>query len=256
MDGQGRIFVTLFVSAMFAALPVPGYSCSLIGCVVKNGKQGPEMAAHFSVSVRSGSKPIGGATVLVTREGENEFAAKFSGSTGADGRVRFSLPPGNYGLAADLFGIGLGGVNCFHVSAWPSLAAKRFVALTWDEDTAPLAHVAGRVMDFQPGTGEGPIWNLIHSHDVPIEAARLTLRDPETATEFQTVTDHDGTYSFGAIPDGMYILHIEGGIGRDYDPADLSIRVSSNATASSLPLLRRMEDGCYHISLRLVTTGK
>jgi hypothetical protein len=131
------------------------------------------------------------------------------------------------------------------------------VKLEWGDEAPATRRIAGRLIDSQPGTGENPIWNIIHRVNVPITEARLNLQDPVTRKSFSTTSDQTGTFAMEGIPAGIYVLHIEGGSGgRDYEPTDLLIRLSPRATRDALELTRREAGGgsCGGTSLDLVNT--
>jgi len=69
----------------------------------------------------------------------------------------------------------------------------------------------------------------------------LRLQDPLTGAVYSTLSDSDGHFSFGQIPKGIYVLHIEAGTapgGRGYDSTDLLVRLSDTAKQAMLLLTR------------------
>jgi hypothetical protein len=124
--------------------------------------------------------------------------------------------------------------------------------------TAPATRqIAGKLIDSQPGTGEGPIWNLVHRVNVPVVGAKLTLQNPVTSETYNAISDQDGSFSFEQAPVAVYVLHIEGGgSGRTYDPTDLQIRLSPTANRDRLELIRRDTSGgsCGGTHLELISS--
>ena len=88
--------------------------------------------------------------------------------------------------------------------------------------------------------------NVIHRIDVPISGARMKLQDPLTGKFFNAVSDHNGDFAFDSAPQGIYVLHIDGGTvseDREYDSTDLLIQLSGTAMPNSLLLMRREVGG-------------
>jgi hypothetical protein len=115
----------------------------------------------------------------------------------------------------------------------------------WGDDAPATSRIAGKLVDSQPGKGGTPLWNLIHRVDVPITGAALRLQDPTSRAVYNAMSDRDGGFSFDAVPNGTYVLHIEGGAagGRAYDPTDSLIRLSSSADRDWLFFKRREAGG-------------
>jgi hypothetical protein len=71
----------------------------------------------------------------------------------------------------------------------------------------------------------------------PTGEAQLELEDPLAGAIYTTVSDNDGRFSFGDVPSGTYVLHIEGGathVGHELEPTDLLIRVTDTASRNML----------------------
>jgi hypothetical protein len=153
------------------------------------------------------------------------------------------VPPGEYWLDTDYLGISAGS-QCFHIAASPSFKAKKRIAYEWGALAPGFRRAAGRLTDSEPGTGEAPIWNLIHRVEVPIRAARLTLRSPLSTEVFETTTDENGSFSFVGVPNGTYVLHAEGGKSdREYEATDILIAVGATAKRDNLLLVREDAGG-------------
>jgi hypothetical protein len=212
------------------------------------------MNRNFVVAVKHEGKPLKGVTVKVT---DASATLRFSAETTSTGAASIAgLPPGDYWLDISFLGIGAG-YECFHVSERPSRRAKQRVKFEWGDEAPATRRIAGRLIDSRPGTGENPIWNIIHRVNAPITEARVNLQDPITQKIFSTTSDRNGTFAMDGIPAGIYVLHIEGGRGgRDYEPTDLLIRLSRNASRDALELIRREagSGSCGGTSLDLVNT--
>ena len=125
------------------------------------------------------------------------------------------------------------------------------------------SQIAGSLINSQPGQGGTPLWNQLHRVDTPINEARLKLQDPLTSAAYSTLSDGDGHFSFGAIPNGIYVLHIESGTapgGRDFESSDHLIRLSDTDTAKGDMLLLSHRDAgagsCGGTHLELQWTPK
>jgi hypothetical protein len=227
--------------ALATALLLPGFlapnatpACSMVGCL----ERGIEMRRDFVVRVSHDDKPLAGADVVVTVDSE-KGDPQFSGMTGPKGTVRVvGLPPGDYWLKAELLGV-LAGIQCFHVEQNATRKAKRIVAYEWG-DLAPTARsISGKVVESLPSEGDNPIWNKFRRIDAPIPGATLTLQQPGNTRTDTTTSSQDGTFSFGQLPDGTYVLHIEGGAlkgGPNRETSDWVIELRQSATKASITL--------------------
>jgi hypothetical protein len=56
-----------------------------------------------------------------------------------------------------------------------------------------------------------------------------------------TASDANGSFGFNSLSDGTYVLHIEGGRTptREYDSADLLVKLAADAKWNALLLTRR-----------------
>jgi len=213
------------------------HGCSAVGCL----NNGDEMRSTFTILVTHDDKPLVGVTFHVVTKG----AEQFLGVTDEKGSIRVpKLPPGAYWLNGDLLGTGVVD-TCFHVSATPSRKAKPKLTYTWGDEAPATTRIAGILVDSRPGKGDNPIWNLIHRTDVPIVGAALKLQDPVTHAVYLTSSDQDGKFSFEALPNGTYVLHIEGGAAGDrtYDATDQPINLDARAVRNLLIFKRRDAGG-------------
>jgi hypothetical protein len=194
---------------------------------------GHELRSNFIVSVTHDDKPLAGVTVQILRNDEDNHDEFFSGKTAADGTIRIrKLSPGDYSLNVELLGIFADG-ECFHVSRHASTKAQKRVSLAWGEFPHTTRQIAGSLVNSQLGERGSPPQKLTHRVDVPISNARLTLRSPFTDAVYEAVSDTDGHFAFSETPNGLYVLHVEGGAtlaGRTFEPANLLFRLSDSAT--------------------------
>jgi hypothetical protein len=105
--------------------------------------------------------------------------------------------------------------------------------------------LAGKLIDSQPSKEGNPIWNLVHRVEVPVVGASLILQDPVTDRTYSTGSGSDGSFIFGGVPNGTYVLHIEGGTAGDqpYDATDELIALNPAARFNSLLFTRTSPGG-------------
>ena len=217
------------------AIALPSSACSLIDCI----DNGIEVRSDFAVTVQHDRKPLKGVLIRITSNGADGEVVRLSGMTESNGSLRvLKLPPGNYWMTATMSNIAAA-YHCFHVKEHRSLRAKQRLRYEWGDDAPATQRVAGRIVDSQPGTGGNVIWNMVHRVEVPISGALLRLQNPISGEILTNVSGQDGAFMYDGVPDGTYVLHIEGGSsGRDYDPTDLLLKVSKTATGDRLELKR------------------
>jgi hypothetical protein len=189
--------------------PVSSFACSEVACL----GDGRELRQNFVVRVTHDGKALQGVHVKVTtfiRDDHDETVA-FFGTTAADGTMRIAnLPPGKYGLDAELLGI-TAGYDCFHVGSPSSNKAKKRVIYTWGDSGWGVRQVAGQVNDLRRNLKAG----IGHWYDnptiVPLAGAKLRLQGPRDAARYEAVADANGNFSFPALPEGTYAFHLDAG---------------------------------------------
>lgn len=236
--------------ALMALVPASVSACSLVSCL----DRGVEVRRDFTVLAKHEGKPLRGVSIRVM---DNATAVRFSSVTASNGIVHVEgLSPGDYWISADLLGINAA-YHCFHVAERASRKAKHRMTYEWGDFPHPMSRIAGKLIDSQPGTGDSPLWNLINRVNVPIRGAQLTLRNPIATDVHSTISDQDGSFAIEHVPEGVYVLRIEGGkSGRDYDATDLLVRLSRRARGDELVLMRS-EGGagsCGDTSLQILNT--
>jgi hypothetical protein len=233
--------VMAFGSLLFLlTFPLRSHACSLAGCLGDGG----EMGRDFVVLVKHQGRPLPGVSVWVTKF-PGDDSKLFPSTTGTDGTVRIThVLRGEYWLHTELLGIGAGG-GCFHVRSHPSRNAKLIVRYEWGDLAPATSQIAGRIVDPQPGEGAALLQNIRNGIVTPIPEVRLKLQNALSGETYNNLSNGNGDFSFAPIPNGIYVLHVDSGkapSGRDYESADLLIRLSDSATANTL-LLKRTSGG-------------
>lgn len=195
-------------------------------------------------------KPLSGVAVGITGNGtKNELR------TGPDGKVYISnLSSGDYWLSAELLGISAA-YTCFHVNQHASRKARKALKFEWGDSPIGTRQVSGRLQVSQLGKGGTLIWNVRHKVDAPISNAKLTLKSPRNDVEYSTVSDSDGRFAFHEIPNGVYVLQIQGGAtqeGDTFGPDSLLLELSPSAKLDALVMTPNVGGGsCGGWSLTL-----
>ncbi len=220
----------------FLLLMPPARACSLVACV----NSGIEIRHDFVVLVKHEGKHLPRVKIGIKT---NLGAVSFTGITDSDGKMTITnLSPGEYWLSAGFLGIGAA-YHCFHVADQRSRKAKRVMRYEWGDLAPGMRRLAGSLIDRQPGTGGTPLWSLIHPVTVPIAGAKLRLQNALPDEVFDATSDGHGDFGFESVPNGTYVLHVEGGTtGRAYDPTDLLTKFRSTGTRIAV-VLSRQEPG-------------
>ena len=247
---MNRLLAVATLAFTSHCIAIPANACSMAGCL----GHGVEMRQNFVVLVTHAGKPLSGVSVHISGNGK-----QFTLFTASEGEVSVAdLASGDYWLDVQLLGISAA-YQCFHVADRPTRRAKRKLTYDWGDEAPATQRIAGRLIDSQPSKAGSPLWNLLHRVDVPIIGASLKLQDPTTGAIYTGTSDNQGGFAFESIPDGTYVLHIEGGSAGDrgYDATDQLISLSPQASRNALLLTRRDAGGgsCGGTSLELRTVN-
>jgi len=220
------------------------------------------MEATFRIIIKLGRTGLNGAKVEITALPADRLIV--TERTDSSGRATIKkLPRGEYHIRVSYLGV-TAGADCFHVRAQSSALARSTLRYGWGGYGVSTRAVAGRLEESQPGkgvtfmrgkggallVGEGghPILNFDHGVTGPIEGATMSLENALTREVLRSHSDEKGLFRFPAVPDGSYVLHIEGGkTARAYAPTDMIVPVSHTATRDSV-VLTLSEDGCGSIT--------
>ncbi len=202
-----------------------------------------ELRHRFLVRVTLDNKPLPGAQVEVTRVGRKVGYNKiFVGTTKADGTVNIELSAGEYVIGGRYLEVSFsfGDAACFHISTFSSHKAQKQIEASWGDDADSSRQIAGQLNVSGPAhTAEGA-YDITHRVNYPIEHAKLKLDGPSTPEPHETTTDDTGHFSFGALPAGVYVLHLlprTTSDGFKHDGKDMAIRVDPAAEASAFEVV-------------------
>jgi hypothetical protein len=247
---MNKLLTVATIALTYYGTNVTANACSMAGCL----NHGVELHRTFVVMVKHAGKPLAGVAVQVSGSGR-----QFTVFSTTEGSAQITdLLPGDYWLYAQFLGIGAA-YECFHISDRPTRKAKRKLTYKWGDDAPATQRIAGRLIDSQPAKGGTPLWNLVHRVEVPIAGASLELKSPDTVAVYTAMSGDDGTFAFHDVPNGTYVLHIEGGSAgaRTYDATDQLVEIDPKATRKALLLARRDASGgsCGGTSLELLSAN-
>src|SRR5262249_4067255 len=115
-------------------------------------------------------------------------------ATGRDGKAIIYVPEGKYYLTVRKFGVVIGSECGFRVSA---AGTKRSFTYDWKDTPEPVAQISGRFSHQIYGMPEL----------APLPSWKMTLYALTGPTRQVTVAA-DGTFNFGPVPAGLYVLEV------------------------------------------------
>jgi hypothetical protein len=228
--------VRCFLACVLLIVPRAAAGCSA------RGYQLQPVKSSFAVVVTHRSKPVPGVDVVVTPSpGDSAF---LSVSTDERGVAEIQdLPAGTYWLTASYRGIEAGR-ELIEVSPQAKKAKKRF-DFQWADYSYETRIVSGSLTGLVKGNTGHPLQDLIHPVETVHSGIPITLKNAFSGEEYQTTSDSSGTFLFGPMPSGTYILTIGGGAmslgGQAADPTTVAVDLTASAKRDFLPL--RLRDG-------------
>jgi hypothetical protein len=223
-----------FLALAFLACPRFSLACSST-CVYET-----ELRHSFLVRITYGNKPRPGAEITIQHVKKKDVDLDFfHGTTGVDGTVRVKLPAGQYVVGGSYLGthFGFDDASCFHISTWSSRKARKQLETSWGDDADSARQIAGQLNISGPARTSNGGFDITHRVNYPIKRVKLTMDGPSIAEPHKTTTDDTGHFSFGALPPGVYVVHLipgKGPDGFDYQVEDIAMRVDPAAEASGL----------------------
>lgn len=208
-----------------------------------------QVSSQLRITITHRGAAIAGIPVRVTREGE-AAAEVFSASTDEHGAVVTGiLPVGRYYLVATYLGFEAG-EEWIEVVAGRSETAKSEFAFRWADDTYVVHRVDGSLSGLVPGNSGNALQNLLHPVETVYSGVRVTLKSAFSDPTYSTISDSTGRFIIDPVPDGIYLLTIEGGMmsvsGRGADETTAIVDVSHSAASGFLPM-RLKDTGCYQV---------
>lgn len=240
--GEGRTSVPrgllcAVISVMAVVAPV-AFGCSVsTGCNFDVQTVRPD----FPVTVMHQGQPLRGAKVSV-REVSAEKPQTLEFETDARGQAQVSnLKPGRWSLHVSYLGVS-GGGSCLRVSRSPLRIPHRSLEYHWGDVAVDSDTISGLLIDSRPGNTGSRLFDRIRRLNVPIVGATLTLDSPTGGSVPAIRSDEKGEFSFGRVPDGVYVLRVEGGQTLSaYPLTRILIHISQRAPMKKLVL--QTQDG-------------
>lgn len=205
----------------------------------------------FSVRVTHDKKPLSGATV--TLHGWTPVGTEVESVivTDSNGIARVAgVQPGNYGMTAKFLGIGAWS-DCFHVNSNSSILATRRLTIEWGQfPNLSSGQLDGTLVESRPPATGTPLWRASHRAEVALDGVHLNATNVETRAVASATSGVDGTFTFGSLPDGDWVLHID-----DSDSIsgyNLLFRVNARGHGKPL-IIERRDSGCgtgFDVQLR------
>jgi hypothetical protein len=227
-----------WILGAFVGVPVTSHACSLLPC----SNRSIEVQRDFIAIVKFAGRPLPGVSVEVRTSSSGQPYLTALTDAAGEARIR-PLVPGDYWISVKYLEVSAG-YHCFRVLPYSSLRAKGRLKYRWGESGLTLRSLAASAVDWQPDTGGTLLWNQAHSHTVPIIGAVARLEDARTRESFRSVSDAAGKFAFPVLPEGAYVLHVEGSTAsRGYEASDILLSVEHSAARQNL-VLRRRETGC------------
>ena len=210
-----------------------------------------QVSRDLTVSVTHRDKPIAGVRVQVVPE--NGAEPVFTATTDENGTVLVRrLAVGRYHLTASHEDIEAGR-EWIEVVAVPDAKTKRRLDFQWVDWSYQTSRVAGTLTGFAPGNTGSKLMDIVHPVETVYPGVDITLRSALSENEYRTVSDSDGSFFIGNVPDGTYILTIAGGMRSITGIAEatkLVIDVKQSIGRTSLPLQLK-DTGCYRTEFEL-----
>ena len=188
------------------------------------------------VAVTHDQNPIAGIEVTVVRvDGSGPV---FAGVTDELGQVSIrGLAAGEYFLAASHLGFEAGSERIEVVPAAHKTTTNHF-DFAWDSDYQ-VRRIAGTLAGIAPGRTGNDWMDIVHPVRAVYGGVAITLRNAFGRDEYRTVSNRNGEFLIDHVPDGIFVLTIEGGEAGADGTADVTRRlvdVRSSTPRDDLPL--------------------
>jgi hypothetical protein len=210
-----------------------------------------QVASDFTVVATHRKNPIAGIRIEIQPKGKAERVV--TEETNEAGEIRVTgLPVGEYFVSASHADIEAG-TQWIEVVAVPDDKTKSRLAFEWADWSYKTKRVAGTLTGLVPGDSGNPLMDIVHPKETIYPGVAISLRNAFGTEEYRTVSDSSGGFAFDHIPDGIYLMTIEGGMKSVNGTGAQTTLVIDLAAASSrdfLPL-RLQDDGCGSVEFAL-----
>lgn len=196
----------------------------------------------ITVAVTHDKAPI--ANIEVTVVPVNGAGPVFIGLTNQLGHLYIrGLASGRYLLTAAHAGFEAGKESIEVVAAADDSTINHF-NFEWNSDFQ-TRRIAGRLTGLAPGSTGHEWMDIVHPVRAVYGGVAITLRNAFGADEYRTLSNRDGEFLIDNVPEGIYVLTIDGGeqeIGGTAEVTRRLVDVSSSQSREDLPLeLREMD---------------
>lgn len=196
----------------------------------------------LTVAVTHDKAPIAGIEVTVVPV--NSSSPVFARVTNQLGHLYIrGLASGRYLLTAAHCGFEAGKEWIEVVAAADETTTKHF-NFEWNSHYR-TRRIAGRLTGLAPGSTGSEWMDIVHPVRAVYGGVAITLRNAFGADEYRTHSNRDGEFLIDHVPEGIYVLTIDGGeqeIGGTADVTSRIVDVSSSETREDLPLELREKD--------------
>lgn len=204
----------------------------------------------LTVSVTHDGAPIAGIEVTVIPVTSN--GPVFTGITDARGQVNIrDLATGKYFLAASHLGFEAGKEWIDVVAAADADTTSEF-HFEWNSDYQ-TQRIAGTLSGMAPGSTGNDWMDLVHPVKAVYGGVAITVRNAFGTNEYRTFSNRNGVFAIDDVPEGIYVLTIEGGEQGSGGTADITRRLVDVKSSAPLDRLRLelRETGSYHTEFEL-----
>lgn len=242
---RGMKDATLRMSLLLMCAVQATFGCELRSLELR------QVSPDLTVVVTHHDKPIAGIKVEVVPE--KSIEPVFTATTDENGTVLIRrLTVGRYYLMASHEDFDAG-KEWIEVVAVPDAKTKKRLDFQWVDWSYQTSRVAGTLMGLVPGNTGNKLMDIVHPMEAIYPGVEVTLRSALSDDGYRTVSDSNGAFLIGNVPDGIYILTIAGGMKSITGIAEVTrhvIDVKRTISRTSLPLQLR-DNGCYRTEFQL-----
>ena len=213
-----------------------------------------QVSPNMTVKVTHLGKPIAGIEVEVVPQADGADPVFFA-VTDEDGAAQIAgLVVGRYYLIASHRGFE-GGREWIEVVSRADAKTIQHFDFQWADYAYVTRRAAGWLVGFVPGDTGNKIMDLARPKSTVYPGVGITLTGAFSDAEYHTLSDATGSFDIGPVPDGIYVLAIDGGMSSIYGTAEKTrqvVELTQSASRSSLRLvLSPGVTGCYGVGFEL-----